>query len=31
VIVTHLTVIVFLYPHPEGGRTAGRNMLANVL
>jgi len=30
VIVTHLTTIVF-YPHPEDGRTTGRNMLVNVL
>jgi len=30
-MVTHLTTAVFLYLHPEDGRTTDRNMLVNIL
>jgi len=30
-MVTHLTINVFLYHHPEDGRITGRNMLVNIL
>jgi hypothetical protein len=30
-MLTHLTTVVFLYHHPEGGRISGRNMLGENL
>ena len=30
-MVTHFTTNVFLFYHPEDGRTTGRNMLPNIL